>query len=72
MKEKFEKEKPWAILGVSRKSYDALKPWKKMKLSREEFGNKICSLPPEVFNDLRLHADANILVDSLFGKLEED
>lgn len=49
LKNKFKEEKPWALLGATRKDYDIAKPWKKTKLSKEEFGKLICSLPPEFF-----------------------
>jgi len=61
-------EKPWAILGISRRQYDTAKPWKKAKMSKEEFAKLVCMVPPEAIKRLKDHADAEWLLEAAFGK----
>lgn len=65
--EKF-KNKPWAKLRISRKKYSAAKPWKAAKMSRKKFEAIITSMPDEAIEELRLQADAERLLDEVFGK----
>lgn len=67
-------EKPWAILGISRRQYDTAKPWKKAKMSKEEFRKLHCMVPPEAIKRLKEGADAEMLLETAFGKgcLQED
>ncbi len=66
--EKSPPEKPWAILGISRRQYDTAKPWKKAKMSKDEFAKLICLVPPEEIKSLKEHADAERLLEAAFGK----
>ena len=66
--EKSPPEKPWAILGISRRQYDTAKPWKKAKMSKEEFAKLVCMVPPEAIKRLKDHADAEMLLEAAFGK----
>jgi len=34
LSDQFLDEKPWAILGISRKQYETVKPWKKSNMTR--------------------------------------
>lgn len=61
-------EKPWAILGISRRQYDTAKPWKKAKMSKEEFAKLVCLVPPEAVKHLKDIADAEALLEAAFGK----
>lgn len=61
------KNKPWVVLGLSRKDYCASRPWKKTKLNRKDFENLISVLPPEIFQEIKLQADAEHLLASIFG-----
>lgn len=61
------KNKPWAVLRMTRVQYAASRPWKKTKMSRKAFENLICSLPPEIFDEIKLQADAEHLLESIFG-----
>lgn len=61
-------EKPWAILGITRRQYDTAKPWKRAKMSKEEFGKLVCMVPPEAIKDLKDRADAETLLEAAFGK----
>jgi hypothetical protein len=59
--------KPWAKLKVSRKKYDTAKPWKRVNMTRKEFGELVVSMPQEVIDDLLEHAQADRLIESIFG-----
>jgi len=60
--------KPWALLGLSRREYEARRPWKAAKVSRAEFEDMICQVPPELIDEIKLHAHAEALVESVFWK----
>lgn len=66
-------EKPWAILGISRRQYDAAKPWKRAKMSKEVFAKLVLMVPPEAIKSLNEQADVEMLLEAAFGKnwLEE-
>ncbi len=66
--DKFSGDKPWAILGITLRRYDAAKPWKKAKMSKEEFANLVRLVPPEAVKNLKEHADAEMLLEAAFGK----
>ena len=57
MKTLFGKEKPWVLLGISRKEYEGLRLWKKTKLPRNEFDLLLASLPDGFFKDVKLRVD---------------
>jgi hypothetical protein len=61
-------EKPWAILGISRRQYDTVKPWKRAKMSKDEFAKLICLVSPEAIKSLKEHADAERLIEAAFGE----
>lgn len=60
-------EKPWAILGISRKQYESCRPWKKAGVSRERFDEIVRLVPSEATNSLQEEARADILVEAIFG-----
>ena len=64
----FGKEKPWVLLGISRKEYDSLRLWKKTKLSRKEFDSLLSSLPDSFFKEVKLCVDAEKIVQAIFSK----
>lgn len=71
MKTLFGKEKPWILLGISRKEYEGLRLWKKTKLSRNEFDLLLASLPDGFFKDVKLRVDVEKLVQAIFSKSNE-
>ena len=71
MKALFGKEKPWILLGISRKEYEGLRLWKKTKLPRNEFDLLLASLPDEFFKDVKLRVDVEKLVQAIFSKSKE-
>lgn len=70
--EKSPPDKPWAILGISRRQYDTAKPWKKAKMSKEEFAKLVSMVPPEAIKRLKDVADAEVLLEAAFGKSFND
>lgn len=43
------------------------KPWVTLRMTRKEFEALIGSLPPEIFDEIKLQADAEHLMESIFG-----
>lgn len=68
LSEKSPLDKPWAILGISRRQYDIAKPWKRAKMSKDEFAKLICMVPPEAIARLKDVANAGVLLEAAFGK----
>lgn len=64
-------EKPWAILGISRKQYVAAKPWKKAGMTKEKFSEMLNLIPHEAMQILKDEADAERLVGKIFGQTDE-
>jgi len=60
--------KPWALLGLSRRDYEARRPWKAAEVSRAEFEDMLFQVPPELIDEIKLTAHAEALVESVFGK----
>jgi len=68
LKQKLEDEKPWDVLRIPRKRYEAAQPWKKAGLPRAKFEELLLLIPDESISEMRDHAVAEILVESIFGK----
>lgn len=66
--QKLKEEKPWAIMGLSRAQYEKAKPWKGAKVNRENFEKLVRICPPETLQVLREEAEAEALVEAMFGK----
>ncbi len=62
---RLSKDKPWAILKISRKVYETNKPWKAAKMSREAFEELVRTAPPELVSALWDEAHADMLVKAL-------
>jgi len=60
-------EKPWAILGITRKKYAAVKPWKKAGMTKEKYAEMLNLFPHEAMKILKDEVDAERLVESIFG-----
>ncbi|WP_243367332.1 hypothetical protein [Fundidesulfovibrio soli] len=61
-------EKPWAILGISRKHYESSKPWKRSKYSRDKFEQLLKLFPDEAIQVLKLNAAADLLTESCLNR----
>ena len=68
--DRLTKEKPWAVMGLSRAEYMKAKPWKtaKGRMSRSEFEDLIRELGHAFFKELETNAQAEGLVAAIFGK----
>ena len=60
-------EKPWAILGITRKQYAAARPWKKAGMNKEKYAELLNLIPHEGIKLLKEEAEAELLVKSIFG-----
>ena len=67
LKDKLDQEKPWAILGWTRKQWKQSKMWKKAVVSEEKMARIILSLDQETLKELKDHAAAEVLVENIFG-----
>ena len=53
---------------IPRSRYEAAQPWKKAGLTRAKFEELLQLIPDELVSEMRDHAVAEILVESIFGK----
>jgi len=60
--------KPWAVLGMSRREYEAKRPWKVAGVSRDHFEDITVMVPAEIIERLKEEAQAELLVEQIFGK----
>jgi hypothetical protein len=65
--------KPWQRMGITRSQYLAARPWKKAGMSRAKYERIIMAVPQEILSEIRITAEADALVERIFGKeLAED
>ncbi len=57
LKDQLSREKPWAILGISRKHYAAARPWKKAGMTKEKYAEMLNLMPHEAMQILKDEAD---------------
>jgi len=62
---KFQTDKPWAKLRISRQQYLASKPWKSAGISRQEFEKTLQLAPDEIIDKLWDEAHADMLLKSM-------
>jgi len=60
--------KPWAVLGMSRREYEAKRPWKVAGVSRERFEKVTVLVPGDLIQQFKEEAQAELLVEQFFGK----
>lgn len=70
LKDKFQQEKPWAILGWTRKQWKAQKMWKKAGVTEEKMTQLLQSLDHSTIQEMKDHAMVEILTESIFGEKE--
>ena len=63
-------EKPWAILKVSRRQYETNRPWVTANLPRKKFEELLIMLPDGFIDHCHRDAEAERLVEAIFGKVE--
>jgi len=59
--------RPWQCLGISRKQYTGLKPWKKAGLKRRLFEDIVLALPDHLIQEIKRHGEAEHLINLIFG-----
>jgi hypothetical protein len=60
-------------MGITRSQYLAARPWKKAGMSRAKYERIIMAVPQEILSEIRITAEADALVERIFGKeLAED
>jgi hypothetical protein len=65
--------KPWQRMGINRRQYSAARPWKKAGMTRAKYEKIIMAVPQEMLTEIRITAEADALVEKIFGKeLTED
>lgn len=62
--------KPWAKLKLTRKQYSASRPWKRCGMFRKTFEDLVLALPDTFFEGVRLEADAEKLLEGVFGQIK--
>lgn len=67
LKDHLQKEKPWAMLGWTRKQWKKSKMWKQAGMSEEKMAQFIAGLDQETITELKNHATAEALVENMFG-----
>ena len=70
MFEQLKKEKPWAVLKVSRRQYETKRPWVAANLPRKEFEELLTMLPDGFVDHCHREAEAERLVAAIFGATE--
>ena len=60
--------KPWTRLGITKKQYKKSRPWKSAKISRERYEKIILNVPQELIEEHRRKAEANAMMEAVFGK----
>ena len=60
--------KPWQRMGITRNQYFAARPWKKAGMSRAKYDKIIMAVPQEILTEIRITAEADSLVERIFGK----
>jgi len=70
MLERHKREKPWAILKVSRRQYETKRPWVAAKMPRQKFEELLTSLPDGFTDHCQRDAEADRLVEAMFGKVD--
>ncbi len=70
LKEKLQQEKPWAILGWTRKQWKAQKMWKKAGVTEEKMIQLLQSLDHATIQEMKDYAMADLLTEKVFGPEE--
>ena len=60
--------KPWQTMGITRSQYFAIRPWKMAGMSRANYEKIILAVPQEILSEIRITAEADALVERIFGK----
>lgn len=67
MLQKLKREKPWVKLRKSRREYERTRPWAKSGMDRKQWEELVLLFPDEVIDEIYRDADAEKLVEAMFG-----
>ena len=70
MLQALKSEKPWAKLRLTRREYETKRPWAAAGINRKRWEEILLEFPDEAITALYLEADAEKLVEAMFGKVE--
>ena len=70
MLKNLKREKPWAKLRMSRRAYETARPWANAGISRQKWEELLLLIPDDSVDALKLEADADKLVEAMFGEVE--
>jgi hypothetical protein len=64
---KIQQEKPWAILGWTRKQWKARRLWKKAGVTEEKMSQLLQTLDHSTIQEMKDYAMTELLTDKIFG-----
>ena len=67
LKDKFEQEKPWAILGWTRKQWKARRLWKQAGVTEEKMSQLLQTLDHSTIQEMKDYAMTELITDRIFG-----
>ena len=67
LKEKIQLEKPWAILGWTRKQWKARRLWKKAGVSEVRMSQLLQTLDHSTIQEMKDYAMSELLTEKVFG-----
>jgi hypothetical protein len=67
LKDKFEQEKPWAILGWTRKQWKARRLWKQAGVSEVRMSQLLQTLDHSTIQEIKDYAMTELLTEKIFG-----
>ncbi len=65
-----QQEKPWAILGWTRKQWKARRLWKKAGVTEEKMSQLLQTLDHSTIQDMKDYAMSELITDKIFGSKE--
>ena len=68
IKEQLKRERPWAVLGWTRKQWKRSKVWKKAGVTEEKMTHLLLAFDYETVVMLKENAQADALIENMFGK----
>ena len=60
--------KPWTRLGIKKEQYRKAKPWRNTGMSQAKYEKMILTLPQDLIDEFRRHADADLMMKEIFGE----
>ncbi len=67
LRNKLQQEKPWAILGRTRKQWKTQKMWKKAGVTEDKMIQLLQTLDYSTIQEMKDHAMAELLTEKVFG-----